>query len=219
MRKFLIMGPQGCGKGTQAVLLAKDFDLTHFSLGDIFRWNVAAHTKLAARIQRIMAAGELIPDELVEEILQRRLQQHDWNYGFIIDGFPRNAKQAEFFLENYDIDAVIHIDVPDEVTRQRALSRRTCAECGKEYNLMRTPPAVEGKCDTCGAKLVSRGDDTVEALAKRLHDYDTKTRPTLELFQRKELVVHIDGTGSVDETQNRIRERLGLPAYQPKKPV
>lgn len=205
------MGPQGCGKGTQATLLAKELDLTHFSLGDIFRWNVAAHTKLAARIKRIMDAGELVPDELVEEIMRRRLDQHDWNYGFIIDGFPRNTKQTRFFLESYDIDAVIHIDVPDDVTRQRALSRRTCLSCGQNYNLMDRPPAVPEVCDQCGATLTIRDDDTVEALAKRLHDYDTKTRPTLELFEQKELVVHIDGTGTVDQTQSRIRASLGLP--------
>ncbi|MEM6331255.1 MAG: nucleoside monophosphate kinase [Planctomycetota bacterium] len=213
MQKYIIMGPQGCGKGTQATLLAKDLGLTHFSVGDIFRWNVAAHTKLAARIKRIMDAGELVPDELVEEIIRRRLDQHDWNYGYIIDGFPRNAKQARFFLESYDVDAVVHINLPAEVAQRRALSRRTCTGCGMEYNLMHRPPAVAETCDACGERLASRRDDTVEALAKRLHDYDTKTRPTLELFEQKEIVVYVDGSGTVAETQNRIRELLKLPQW------
>ena len=111
VHKYVIMGVQGCGKGTQAKLLATDFDLVHISVGDIFRWHIQSHTKLAARIKRITAAGELVPDEVVEEVVRDRLEQHDWNYGFILDGFPRNRRQAEFFLESYDIDAVILIEV------------------------------------------------------------------------------------------------------------
>jgi len=210
MRKYIIMGPQGCGKGTQARLLAEAYDLTHFAVGDIFRWNIQAHTKLAARIQRIMAEGKLVPDEIVEEIITRRLEQHNWNFGFIIDGFPRNANQAEFFLESYDVDAVIYLDVPDAVTRERALARRKCADCGLDYNLMHHRPEKEGVCDVCGGQLVSRGDDTVEALEARLHDFNTKTKPTLDLFERKELVVRVDGTGSVEQTQKRIRMALDL---------
>ncbi len=204
------MGPQGCGKGTQAKLLADKLELTHLSVGDIFRWNLQSHTKLAARIKRIMDDGQLVPDEIVEEIIQTRLQQHDWNYGFIIDGFPRNSEQAEFFLESYDVDAVIHIDVPDEVTIERALSRRHCASCGLDYNLMYHRPESEDTCDVCGGQLVTRRDDTQEALERRLHDYRTRTLPTLELFQRKELVVHVDGAGSVEATHHSICERLRI---------
>src|SRR5690606_31343789 len=130
MHKYIIMGVQGCGKGTQAKLLAKAYDLVHISVGDIFRWNIQSHTKLAARIQRIMDSGQLVPDDIVEEIVKRRLDDHDWNYGFILDGFPRNKPQATFFLESYDIDAVIWIDVPDDVVLQRMQSRRLCAHCG-----------------------------------------------------------------------------------------
>lgn len=215
MRKYIIIGPQGSGKGTQAAMLARDFDLTHIAVGDIFRWNIQQHTKLAARIKRIMNAGRLVPDEIVQEIIQRRLEMHDWNYGVIIDGFPRNATQAEFFLESYDLDAVIHLDVPAEVTRERALARRKCSGCGVDYNLMHHCPEVAGVCDICGSELVSRQDDTEEALAKRLRDYETKTLPTIQLFQRKELVVRVEGTGSVEQTQNDMRQRLGLPTRMP----
>ena len=122
MRKYVIMGVQGSGKGTQAKLLAEDLDLVHISVGDIFRWHVQSHTKLGARVRRIMAAGELVGDDLVESVVRERLDQHDWNYGFILDGFPRNGRQAEFFLESYDIDAVIHLDLPDDEVRRRVLS-------------------------------------------------------------------------------------------------
>lgn len=211
MHKYIIMGPQGCGKGTQAKLLCQDFNLTHMSVGDIFRWNIQSHTKLAARIKRIMADGKLVPDEIVDEIISRRMAEHDWNYGFLIDGFPRNRNQAEFFLESYDVDAVIHIDVPDEVTRRRVLARRKCADCGLDYNLMFHRPEQEGVCDVCGGAVVARSDDNEAALNARLRDYHEKTRPTLELFRRKELVVDVDGAGTVEAIQNQIRTKLRLP--------
>src|SRR5208282_4522997 len=177
MRKYIIMGVQGCGKGTQAKLLAKSFDLVHISVGDIFRWHIQSHTKLAARIGRSTAAGELVSDDVVEEIVRGRLDQHDWNYGFILDGFPRNRRQAEFFLESYDIDAVIQIELADQVVRARVLNRRLCSRCGLDYNLIFHRPAVPNVCDVCGGALVSRDDDTPEALASRLRDYHGKTAP------------------------------------------
>ncbi len=102
MRKYVIMGVPGSGKSLQASWLARDLDLVHISVGDIFRWNVQQHTKMGADVRRIMAAGELVGDDLAEKVTAQRLADHDWNYGFIIDGFPRNARQAEFFLESYD---------------------------------------------------------------------------------------------------------------------
>src|SRR4051794_732203 len=113
MRKYVMMGVQGSGKGTQSAALCKDFDLVHISVGDIFRWHVQRHTKIGAQIRRTVATGELVGDDLVEAIVQDRLHQHDWNFGFVIDGFPRNGRQAEFFLESYDIDGVVHLDLPD----------------------------------------------------------------------------------------------------------
>ena len=113
MRKYIVMGPQGCGKGTQAKMLEKDFDLVHISVGDIFRWQVQHHTKLGAKVRRIVASGLLVSDDLVNEVVTERLELHDWNYGFILDGFPRNENQAVFFLERYDVDAVLLIEVPD----------------------------------------------------------------------------------------------------------
>jgi adenylate kinase len=160
MRKYVIMGVQGSGKGTQSKMLASGLDLVHISVGDIFRWNVQQHTKLGAQVRRTMAGGDLVADETVEDIVRERLAQHDWNYGFIIDGFPRNRRQAEFFLESYDIDGVIHLDLPDSEVRRRVLARRLCSGCGMDYNLIENSPAVPGQCDTCGGELVLREDDT-----------------------------------------------------------
>jgi adenylate kinase len=215
MRKYVIMGVQGSGKGTQAALLARDLDLTQISVGDIFRWNVQNHTKLGAQVRRIMAAGALVDDDLVESVVRGRLTDHDWNYGFIIDGFPRNRRQAEFFLESYDIDGVIHLDLPDVEVQRRVLARRHCSRCGADYNLIAHRPENEDTCDVCGGGLVSREDDTPAALEARLADYHDKTDPVLELFARKEFVFTVDARPAKADVQQEIRRRLHLPPYYP----
>ena len=213
MRKYVIMGVQGSGKGTQAKLMASTLDLVHIGVGDIFRWNVQHHTKLGAQVRRTLAAGALVDDELVESVVRDRLALHDWNYGFVIDGFPRNARQAEFFLEGYDIDGVVLLELPDEEVHRRVLARRLCSRCGLDYNLMASRPAVGRRRATCATASSCPGPTTrAEALASRLRDYHEKTRPIIELFERKEFVAHIDATHSVDSVQSEIRERFGLPA-------
>ena len=208
MRKFIIMGIQGSGKGSQAKLLADDFAMEHISVGDVLRWNVQHHTKLGAHVRRTVAGGQLVGDDLVEKVVGDRLAAHDWNFGFIIDGFPRNARQAEFFLESYDIDGVINLDLPDDEVRRRVLSRRVCSQCGLDYNLIAHRPEVDDICDVCHGSLLTRDDDNPEALAARLLDYHQQTTPLLEIFQRKEFVVTIDSTGTVDEVQATIRLKL-----------
>ena len=150
------------------------------------------HTKMGAQVRRIMASGELVGDDLAESVVRDRLTQHDWNYGFIIDGFPRNRRQAEFFLESYDIDGVIVLDLPDSEVRRRVLNRRLCGNCGMDYNLIANSPAVPGQCDMCGGELVTREDDTEEALAVRLREYHQQTEFVLEIFRRKEYVFVVD---------------------------
>ena len=211
MRKYVIMGVQGSGKGTQSQMLVADLDLVHIGVGDIFRWNVKNHTKMGAQVRRTMAAGELVEDDLVESVVRDRLTQHDWNFGFIIDGFPRNARQAEFFLESYDIDGVIVLDLPDSDVRRRVLNRRLCADCGMDYNLIDSTPKEAGKCDMCAGELVTREDDTEEALAVRLRTYHEKTNPVLELFRRKEYVIAVDARPAPEVIQSEIRQKLGLP--------
>jgi adenylate kinase len=210
MRKYIVMGVQGSGKGTQAKLLATALDLEHISVGDIFRWNVEHHTKLGAQVRRIVADGELVPDDLVERVVRRRLDDHDWNYGFIVDGFPRNQPQARFFLESYDLDAVILLEVPDSLVERRILSRRLCSRCGLDYNLISHRPADPDVCDVCGGRLVARADDTPEAVRTRLRDYHAKTKPVLDLFRTKEKILAVDATRPVDDVQGEIRTRLGV---------
>ena len=212
MRKYVIMGVQGSGKGTQSELLCNGLDMVHISVGDMFRWHVQNHTKLGALVRRTMHAGRLVSDDLVQSTVRDRLDQHDWKYGFVVDGFPRNVAQAEFFMENYDIDAVVVLDIPDDEVRRRVLSRRLCPNCGMDYNLIADRPKVDGRCDICGHELIIRADDTPEALDARLNDYQEQTRPVLDLFRRKELVHVVDARPDPKEVQATIRKVLGLPA-------
>jgi len=200
MRKFVIMGIQGSGKGTQAKLLAEDLDLEHISVGDILRWNVQHHTKLGAQVRRIVASGRLVDDDLAEAVVRQRLSEHDWNYGFIIDGFPRSARQAEF-----------NLDLPDAEVHRRVLARRLCSQCGLDYNLIAHRPQVADVCDVCGGRLAMRDDDNPEALAIRLAEYHAQTKPLIEIFQRKEFVATIDATSPVRDVQAIIRQHFSLP--------
>lgn len=210
MHKYIIMGVQGCGKGTQAEMLKKDFDFVHIDIGAIFRWNIQSHTKMGAKVNRFVRAGKLIPDEIVNHILRDRLEEHDWHYGFILDGFPRNPSQTEFFLENYDIDAVIFIKISDKIVLKRILSRRLCSECGLDYNLIFHRPKVRDICDVCGGNVISRPDDNEGGIKARINKFHSEIDRILELFGKKERIVAIDGTKSPENVQSDIRDQLGL---------
>jgi adenylate kinase len=210
MRKYILMGVQGSGKGTQARRLGEDFEIVHISVGDIFRWHIKNHTKMGARIRRIVAAGQLVPDSTVGEVVRNRLDQHDWNYGFLLDGFPRNQDQALFYLENYDCDAVIQLEVPDEVVLQRITNRRLCSKCGLDYNLIAHRPNTPDVCDVCGGALIARPDDKPDAIQARLRDYHTKTEPTLQLLSRKVPIVRVDATQPADAVYADLCAKLGL---------
>ena len=158
MRKYVIMGIQGSGKGTQAKMLAADLDLVHISVGDIFRWNVQNHTKLGAQVRRVMAAGELVGDDLVQSVVRDRLSRDHWNFKLHHRRVPASLQLS--FLESYDIDGVIESDLPDSEVRRRVLNGRLCGDCGLDYNLIANSPTVPGRCDMCGGELITREDDT-----------------------------------------------------------
>ena len=196
MDKFIVVGPQGSGKGTQAQMLADKYDFVHISIGDLFRWNMVNHTKLAAKVQRIMNQGKLVPDEIVEEVVRKRLEEHDWNYGFVLDGFPRTRGQAEYLFENWNLDRAIYIDIPDEVVYERVLQR--VLQHGKSGG------------------FTKRDDDNPQALKVRLQEYKEKTEPLLRLFEQKGMLVTVDGNRTVDEVHRSIVDGVGLNGLKPR---
>ncbi len=190
MDKYVIFGPQGSGKGTQSELLCKNYGFVHISLGDIFRWQMANHTKLAARITRIMNQGLLVPDEIVEEVVHDRLEEHDWNWGFVLDGFPRTRPQAEFLFENWNLDAVIYLDVPDTVVEERVMKRAATIQGGQTFT--------------------KRLDDTPEVLRVRLREYHEKTKPLIDLYEERRILRRVDATKSVEEVFEDVVDQLKL---------
>jgi adenylate kinase len=215
MYKYIIMGIQGVGKGTQAKLLCGAYDFVHISIGDQFRWNIANHTKLAAKVNRVISGGNMVDDNLVAKVVSERLALHDWNYGFVLDGFPRTFAQSEFLFENYNINAVIHLKAPDSLVTERMLARRACSRCGLDYNLIGHRPKVEGVCDVCGGALVTRSDDNPEAIQVRLNDYHEKTEPMLAFFRDIGALVEVDATRSIGEVHADIVKALALPEPGP----
>ncbi len=194
MHKYIICGPQGSGKGTQSRLLCTAHDFVHISIGDIFRWHMSHHTKLAARIRRIMDSGRLVPDEIVEKVVRERLEQHDFNFGFVLDGFPRTRPQAEYLFENWDVSKVIYLDVPDDVVVERVMRR---AQMG------------------LGGGFTKRADDNPEALKVRLEEYYGKTKPVLDLYRGQGLLIEIDGTRAIREVFADMSKALGLSPLEP----
>lgn len=190
MDKYIIFGPQGSGKGTESELLSEEFDFVHISVGDILRWHVAHHTELGARVKKIADRGLLISDEIVEPVLRSRLEEHDWNYGFVLDGFPRTSPQAEYLFRNWDIDRVIYLDLPDELVYQRVMRRSGLGE---------------------GAGFTKRADDNPEVLKTRLAEYHSRTQPLLDLYDSKRLLLRVDADRPIDAVYAEIRAGLGLP--------
>lgn len=212
---LVLVGPPGAGKGTQASRLVKDFNLPFISVGDILRQNVADGTELGAKAKEYMDKGELLPDELVVDLIIGRLGEPDAKEGFILDGFPRTVGQAEALdkgLVSADrkLSAVIVIEVPDEDLIERLSGRRVNPKTGRTYHVKFDPPKHEGVDDIDGTKLIQRDDDKPETIANRLKVYHEQTAPVIgyyeaESAENKALVRRIDGTRDPDEVYRHIR--------------
>ena len=189
MHKYIMIGPQGSGKGTQSKLLAEEFGFVHISIGAIFRWNVKHHTKLGSRVTRITEEGRLVSDNVVEKVVRERLQMHDWRYGFILDGFPRTPAQAAYLFENWNLDRAIYLDLDDETVRQRVMSRAKTGE---------------------GSGFTKRVDDNPEALGRRLAEYHEKTQPLLSSFKRRNMLLRVDAGGTIEQVYQEIIHGLDL---------
>ncbi len=208
MHRYVIMGVQGSGKGTQARMLADEFHLDHVGTGDIFREQILQGSALGCKVQALVDSGQLVSDELVEEVVSERLKAPRAAGGFILDGFPRSRHQADFLLKRFAIDAVILIQLDDEEVIARVLARRLCNNCGRDYNLIYSPPQKPNLCDVCGGALTSRPDDTEDAIRERVAEYHAKTEPVVELLRQQVPVLVVAGSGSPEEIQREIRDGL-----------
>ena len=211
--KLIFIGPPGSGKGTQAKRLASRFAIPHISTGDMLREAVAEGTELGKEAARIMAAGNLVPDDVMIGMIRERLAKADARKGFILDGFPRTIVQAQKLDglvsgNGNESLRVLQLLVPDEAIVKRIALRRTCSQCGAIYHLENQPPAKDSVCDRCGAEVIARPDDTEEAVRKRLDAFHRQTAPVADYYDAKKLLKKVDGVGPVDSVFERIEKTL-----------
>ena len=207
---IVLMGPQGAGKGTQAQMLAERFNLPIVATGDMLRDVARTQTDLGHQVRELQAAGQLVPDEILAEVVNNRTSQIDCCGGYILDGFPRTLPQARLLerigqSQGYKI-LVIKIETPRDLLYKRLTGRRTCTKCGAIYHTEFLPSKQEGVCDLDGQALFTRSDDNEEAIRQRLALYDEKTRPLLDYYGESGRLVKVDGTGTPEEVFNRISE-------------
>ncbi|MBI5001042.1 MAG: adenylate kinase [Euryarchaeota archaeon] len=207
--KLILLGPPGGGKGTQAKRIVERLGIPQISTGDLLRAEAAAGTPLGKRLKEYMDAGKLGPDDLIIEIIKKRVAQPDCRKGYIFDGFPRTMPQAQALDTFTKADVVLNIKVPDSEIVRRLTSRRTCKECGAIYNLQSIPPKVAGKCDKCNGTLFQRDDDNEKTVTNRLNIYHTQTAPLIEFYRVKGLLVEADCAGTLAENNEKVDRALG----------
>jgi adenylate kinase len=210
--RLILLGAPGAGKGTQGALLAKRHGVKRIVTGDILRAAVRDDTELGREARRYMDAGELVPDDLILDMLREVLA--DANGGFIMDGFPRTLDQAT------SLDATLHemglavgnvvvLEVPDEVVVKRIAGRRSCPQCGTVYNVYFEPPRVSDVCDRCGAALVQRADDREDTVLNRMRVFRRQTQPLIEYYQEGDPDVHVvDADRSVEKVHEAINRAI-----------
>lgn len=207
--KLILLGSPGVGKGTQANLLEKKFQIPKISTGDILRREIQSQSALGQKAQQFINDGKLVPDEVVIGIIKNRLQKSDCRAGFILDGFPRTLPQVEALKKITPIDHVIYLKGKEEELIRRLEGRRTCSQCAKMYHVSFTPPKKESVCDDCGGDLIQRKDDHRETIAKRLQEYDRLTKPLLEYYKNQKILKEVDGLASVEDVFKSLLTRVG----------
>jgi len=212
--KIILLGAPGAGKGTVAKVLTELDGSVQISTGDILRSAVQADTTLGQKANAFMKAGDLVPDELIMDIMKSRLQEPDCKKGFLLDGFPRTIPQAEALktlLSDLELtlDTAVSLEVPREEILNRLTTRRTCENpaCQAIYNVRSSPTKIEGICDKCGSKVVQREDETEEAISHRLETYNEKTAPLIGYYKEEGLLMSVNATAT-DEVVKAIQDRL-----------
>lgn len=218
VKRLIMLGAPGVGKGTQAIRLQKDFGWVHISTGDMLRDAVQEGTLLGGRAQKYMERGELVPDDLMVELVANRLNQDDCREGFILDGFPRTVHQAERLDEllltlDLVLDGVVSIEVSREEITRRLTQRLVCEKCGHMVTIM--DEVKEGdRCPSCGGRLQRRKNDKSETVHHRLEVYEKQTRSLIRYYERRNLLKVVDGIGSMEEVYTKILHSLGLTSDQ-----
>ena len=213
---IVFTGAPGCGKGTQARILKEKIAIAHLSTGEMLRAEAAKGTPLGLEIKELIDGGNLVPDEMIIKMLSERIDQDDCKNGFILDGFPRTLPQAEVLEEmlskkGIKLDAVIEIQVPDEIIMERILGRYSCMTCGAGYHDKFQKPKVYGVCDVCGgADFYRRVDDNRSTVQNRLVNYRALTYPTIPYFEKKGLLRCVDGTGTIEATSKKVDDLLAV---------
>ena len=211
--QIILLGSPGAGKGTQAMFISKKYNVPHISTGDMLRGAIEARSPLGNQVKSMLDAGELVPDDIINEVVLERIQKKDCAEGFLLDGYPRTLGQAEALSQSgVEIDTVIEINVDDDEIIKRMSGRRVHAESGRTYHVEFQPPKVEGKDDETGQTLVQRDDDKEETVRKRLDVYQQQTRPLVDFYQELEGPAYhrIHGVGNVENISAEIKKLLEI---------
>jgi adenylate kinase len=211
--RTILLGPPGAGKGTQAARLVDAYRVPHISTGDILRANVSAGTDLGTQAKRFMDAGDLVPDEVIIGMVGDRLAEPDAADGFLFDGFPRTVPQAEALADllstrGTPLDVVLELVVDHDEVVRRLTGRRTCAGCGRIYQIESDPPATDGVCDACGGELQQRADDREDVVRNRLEVYREQTEPLTAFYDERGLLRRIEAEGTIEDVTARAMATL-----------
>ena len=211
-REMIFLGPPACGKGTQTNRLAEYFNLPHVDTGSLLRAEIKSESENGKIAKQYIDKGQLVPVELVAKIIKDRLAQKDCEEGYILDGFPRSAEQADMLTKiNEELDGdkevsfkAVYFDLDQEILISRIVNRRSCPKCGEIYNIKVHPPKTEGVCDKCGTELTQRKDDNEETAKARFETYFRETAPLVDYYKNKDVLRTIDANGSIDEVWERL---------------
>jgi adenylate kinase len=203
---IVLLGPPGVGKGTYAGVLSKKYEIPTISVGDLFRKAIKNQTELGKKIKGYVSSGELVPDEVVIELVKNRLEEPDCKNGYLLDGYPRTVPQAEAMMKFNKIDVALNFVAPDDVIMERISGRRTCSKCGAIYHVKNMPPTIDGICDRCSGRLVQRSDEKPEVVQNRLVVYREKTKPVIEYLRKIGLVADIDANYPIEEMDEIIAQ-------------